>query len=178
MRTEYPAAPPEARDARPPETPPEGSGLRRLDRKAITMWRISSVFSGAMFTAAALAAELVIGPPWQTGLVAFLLGLGTLFHAVLVPPMRYRAWGYWLRDIDLYLRHGILFRTTSIIPHARIQHVDTKHGPIDRWLGLSEVVVYTAGTRGAIISIPGLAADTAESLRDRLAALSGTGDAV
>lgn len=175
MRSETATPPEPATGAELPE--PHGE-LQRLDRRAITLWRISSVFSGAMFTAAALAAEVVIGTPWQTGLIAFLLALVTVFHAVLVPPMRYRAWQYRLREIDLYLRHGILFRTTSIIPHARIQHVDTRHGPIDRWLGLAEVVVFTAGTRGAIISIPGLAAATAESLRDRLAALSGTGDAV
>ncbi len=64
------------------------------------------------------------------------------------------------------------------MPHARIQHVDTRHGPIDRWLGLASLVVFTAGTRGAILAIPALEAAEAEDLRDRLAALSGSGDAV
>ncbi len=72
----------------------------------------------------------------------------------------------------------MLFRTTSIVPHARIQHVDTRHGPIDRWLGLAGVVVFTAGNRGAILTIPALEAEEAEEIRDRLAAQSGVGDAV
>jgi len=64
------------------------------------------------------------------------------------------------------------------VPYARIQHVDTRHGPLDRWLGLATVVVFTAGHRGAIIAIPALAADEAEEIRDSLAARSGVGDAV
>jgi membrane protein YdbS with pleckstrin-like domain len=39
-------------------------------------------------------------------------------------------------------------------------------------------VVFTAGHRGAIITIPALDADEAEEIRDRLAAQSGVGDAV
>jgi membrane protein YdbS with pleckstrin-like domain len=40
------------------------------------------------------------------------------------------------------------------------------------------VVVYTAGSRGAIVTIPALGRAQAEALRDRLAELSGAGDAV
>jgi uncharacterized protein len=105
-------------------------------------------------------------------------GLAIIGAVIALPPLRFKAWGFAVRDTDLYLRHGILFRTTSIVPHARIQHVDTRHGPIDRWLGLATLVVFTAGTRGAIVSIPALAMDTAESIRDQLAELSGAGDAV
>lgn len=154
------------------------SEFDRLDPRAVTLWRLSYLFRGAIFVASALAGELMLDVPLPTGLLAFTVAVIALFVAVLAPPMRYRAWGYRLRDDDLFLRHGVLARTSSIVPHARIQHVDTRHGPIDRWLGLAEVVVFTAGTRGAIISIPALDRATADSLRDRLAALSGAGDAV
>lgn len=168
----------------PPDAPPphdEGrstAGFRTLAPRAVTLWRINALFWSVCVAAAAGTAEFFASVPWRPGLLAFLWAILALIYLVVVPPMRYRAWRYLLREDDLYLRHGILFRTTSIIPHARIQHVDTRHGPLDRWLGLSDVVVYTAGTRGAIIPIPALAADTAESLRDTLAHLSGTGDAV
>ena len=155
-----------------------GRRLDRLHPSAVTLWRLSYGFRGAIFVAVAVAGELIVDLPTTTGLPAFLLAVITLFVVVLVPPASYRAWGYRLRDEDLYLRHGIFFRTTTIVPHARIQHVDTRHGPLDRWLGLASVVVFTAGTRGAVITIPALAAETAETLRDRLAALSGAGDAV
>ena len=165
-------------EAFPGELAAPGAELDRLHPAAITLWRLGTAFQGAVFVAFALAAELLLDIPGPAGLAPFLLAVASIAVIVLVPPARYRAWGYRLREEDLYLRHGILFRTTTIVPHARIQHVDTRHGPVDRWLGLASVVVFTAGTRGAVITIPALAADTAEALRDRLAALSGAGDAV
>lgn len=152
--------------------------LDRLDPRAVTLWRISYAVRGALFIAIALATELFLDVPLLAGVLAAFVAVITALITAFAPPMRHRAWGYRLRENDLLLRHGILTRTTSIIPHARIQHVDTRHGPIDRWLGLAEVVVFTAGTRGAVISIPGLDGTTAEGIRDRLAALSGAGDAV
>lgn len=167
------------------DAPDDGPGaatwpppLDRLNPRAVTLWRIAGAARALMLTAAVLAAEWLIGTPLPFGVPALVVAAVTLAGALLVPPLRYRNWGFALRDTALFLRHGVLFRTTSIVPHARIQHVDTRHGPIDRWLGLAEVVVYTAGSRGAIVSIPALGMQTAESLRDRLAALSGAGDAV
>ena len=169
--------------AMPPGAPQESDtrpadALERLHPNATTRWRLASLLRGALFAAAAMAAELVLDPPFPAGLGALVIVVFTLVVAALLPPARFRAWGYRLRESDLYLRHGVFFRTTTIVPHARIQHVDTRHGPVDRILGLADVVVFTAGTRGAVIAIPALGADTAEALRDRLAALSGAGDAV
>lgn len=154
------------------------ASLLSLHPGVVTLWRIEGGLRALFLTAAALTAEWVLNIPVPFGVAAALVAALSLGSAVFVPPLRYRAWGFALRDSDLYLRHGVLFRTTSIVPHARIQHVDTRHGPIERWLGLAELVVYTAGSRGAIVSVPGLERDGAESLRDRLAALSGAGDAV
>ncbi len=46
--------------------------------------------------------------------------------------------------------------TDTSVPYVRVQHVDTTRGPVERAIGLASVVVYTAGTRGADITIPGL----------------------
>ena len=155
--------------------PPE---LRPIDGKAVTLWRLTTLGRGALATGAILAAELTLGLPVPTGLLTAVAAVLAVAAAGIMPPLRYRAWGFALRTTDVYLQHGVLFRTTSIVPHARIQHVDTRHGPLDRWLDLATLVVFTAGNRGAIISIPALDADEAEEIRDRLAAQSGVGDAV
>ena len=152
--------------------------LRSLDDRAVTLWRLATLGRGAVFTGMAIAGELLVDLPIPTGVLSVAVAVLTLAAAGVWPTLRYRAWGFALRSDDVYLRHGVLFRTTSIVPHARIQHVDTRHGPVDRWLGLASVVVFTAGHRGAVLSIPALAADEAEEIRDRLAAQSGVGDAV
>jgi membrane protein YdbS with pleckstrin-like domain len=42
---------------------------------------------------------------------------------------------------------------------------------MQRWFGLSSLIIYTAGTRGADAEIPGLASEDAEALREELARL-------
>lgn len=152
--------------------------LRSLDPEAVTLWRLTTALRGALVTALAIGAEVIFEIPLPAGVLAGAAGALALATVVVYPPLKYRAWGFALRDRDLYMRRGVLFRTTSIVPHARIQHVDTRHGPIDRWLGLASVVTFTAGHQGAILSIPALRAGEAEEIRDRLAAESGVGDAV
>lgn len=157
---------------------PDAVHPSKLHPRAVTLWRIVALGRGLGLAALALLGERLAPLPLPYGVIPGALAALTFLYALLVPPLRYRAWSFVLRDEDLYLRHGILFRTTSLVPHVRVQHVDTRHGPIDRWLGLADLVVYTAGTRGATIPIPALGREDAESLRDRLARLSGAGDAV
>ncbi|MFP4624051.1 MAG: PH domain-containing protein [Gemmatimonadota bacterium] len=153
--------------------------LRSLDPRAVTLWRLSLGIRGVVLTVGALLTELlVVQLPVPAGTVAAAVAVAFGVATAVIPSLRYRSWGFALGDEHVYLRHGILFRTTSIVPYARIQHVDTRHGPIDRWLGLASLVVFTAGTRGAMLTIPALAGEEAEEMRDRLAALSGAGDAV
>ncbi|HEX7117750.1 MAG TPA: PH domain-containing protein [Longimicrobiales bacterium] len=152
--------------------------LRPLDRRVVRYWRLRLAAGAGPLAAAAGTAAW----SWRGAIAAALTALATLavgaVVVALLPPARYRAWGFAVRDDDLVVRRGALWRTTSVVPHTRIQHVDTRHGPIERRLGLSHVVVHTAGSAGASLRIPGLSLDDAESLRDRLAALSGGDDAV
>ncbi len=95
--------------------------------------------------------------------------------------LRYRAWCYHLRDDALYLERGVITQVKTVAPHVRIQHVDTSRSPVERALGLSTLVVYTAGSRGADVSIPGLTPEEAGDLQRRLKELaieSGGGDAL
>jgi hypothetical protein len=101
-----------------------------------------------------------------------LVVLGTV-HAVAA----HRIWRFELQDDALYLVRGVVTRTDTSVPYVRVQHVDTRRGPIERTAGLSSVVVYTAGSRGADITIPGLRPDRATELRERLRDLAGESEA-
>jgi membrane protein YdbS with pleckstrin-like domain len=59
-----------------------------------------------------------------------------------------------------------------VVPFVRIQHVDTSRSPIERLVGLASTVVYTAGSRGADVSVPGLETGDADDLRERLKRLA------
>jgi uncharacterized protein len=136
----------------------------RLDPKIRLVW-IAAALIPAMVSAAITVGLLLVDvpiAPWITGAVATLIAvLGVTFV-----PARYRSWTYLLTDTELVVRYGVVSKTERWLPRTRVQHVDIIGGPLERMLGLRHVVVYTAGTRVADLSIPGLSESAAEGLRD------------
>lgn len=84
----------------------------------------------------------------------------------------YRSWTYVVRADSLFLSRGVLTRVRTVVPYVRVQHIDTRRSPLERVLGLSTLVVYTAGSRGADVTIPGLTPDRASTLQSRLERLT------
>lgn len=93
------------------------------------------------------------------------------------PTVRYRHWTYRLGVDTLDLEHGVAFRTRSVIPYFRVQHVDTSQGPIDRRLGLANLKVQTASS-ATDADIPGLSTSDADEIRRVILDRAGAGDAV
>lgn len=87
---------------------------------------------------------------------------------ITLPVLAYRSWGYQLREHDLLVRHGVVTRESVAVPLARVQQVDASRGLVERLLGLTTLVVHTAGTRAARTRIPGLPHERAGALRDEL----------
>lgn len=119
-------------------------------------------------------AVLAIGgwlPGWVTGVMA-VVTLIVATSGVVLPFLRYRNWSYLLRPDDLVIRHGVLTKLERWVPRTRVQYVDVVGGPIERSLGLRTLVVYTAGSGLLSVSVPGLPAAEAESLRGELLAWS------
>ena len=82
---------------------------------------------------------------------------------------RVRSFGYAEREGDLLVVSGILVRRLVVVPYGRMQMVDLRAGPIDRWLGISTVQLHSAAAT-TDAAIPGLLPADAADLRDRLAA--------
>jgi membrane protein YdbS with pleckstrin-like domain len=79
-------------------------------------------------------------------------------------------WGYAERADDLYIKHGAVFRELIAVPYGRMQYVDITAGPLERAYGIASVKLHTASS-GTNAKIPGLPADEAARLRDRLTEL-------
>lgn len=78
----------------------------------------------------------------------------------------YRGWA--LRRHDIIARSGVLWRSITALPVARIQHVETTHGPLERAHGLARLKLYTAGGLTADLIVIGLSRETADQLREYL----------
>ena len=151
---------------------------KALDPRVMVLWRVQLLVWAVGLALSAGLAGWLLDYEYQSVLAASAVLLAGIITALLWPRARYRSWSFAVGDSDVVIRRGVWWRVTSVIPHSRIQHVDTTHGPLERKLGLSSVVLFTAGTVGASITIPGLRTVEAGELRDKLAVLGGVGDAV
>jgi len=80
-----------------------------------------------------------------------------------------RRRGWALRQHDVVARAGVLWRAVTVLPIARIQHVETSHGPIERRFRLARLKLFTAGGMTADLVLPGLGRGRADELREYLA---------
>jgi hypothetical protein len=140
--------------------------MERLDPRVRYVWLLKSVFSAVLFGAVGgFVGAFVFDEPLLAAAGTFAVAgvLGGV-HAIY----RYGVWGFALRDDDLYIERGVLTQVRTMVPFVRVQHVDTQRSPLERAFSLSRVVVYTAGSRQADVSIPGLTPERATALQQRL----------
>ena len=146
----------------------------RLDPRAKTLWRITGALGALpLLAGGALVAWILLRVADLPFLLAILpfLAASVLFVllASVVPDLRWRRWRYEIRDDEVDLQRGILWISRTLVPLARIQHVDTQSGPLQRRFGLATVVFYTAAGPN---QIPELSAPIAAEARDRIAELT------
>jgi hypothetical protein len=155
---------------------PEPDG--RLAPAARALWTIEAL----VWSVPATVAVFAIAPTLrdQTGVVRalgivapWLMLLIALVAVLVVPTLRWRRWRWRLDEDELDLRRGALTEIRTIVPVARIQHVDVKRSFSAQLVGVAAVVVHTAA--GAT-QIPALPDGEAALVRDRLAGLIRTPD--
>jgi membrane protein YdbS with pleckstrin-like domain len=149
-----------------------------LDQRVIQLWRLSVGLLFAVLWLVALVSLLIQGwfqPDWLWPLLFGWCAL-VLASAALVmwyPARAYQAWSWRIDNKVLETRSGIWFRHTRLLPLSRLQHIDLESGPLARRFGLASLVLHTAGTQNASLTIPGLEAAYTARLRDWLVELGG-----
>lgn len=149
----------------------------RVSAKLVWTELITTVLAGAVVTVGCVLIGLATGGVGETTglvwtLIATVIGIITLITAILT-PRRVRAIGYALRDDDFVLRRGLMWQRFTAVPYGRLQLVDVNRGPLDRALGMSELKFVTAAA-STNVRVPGIPAEHADELRDRLVELAET----
>ncbi|AHF99450.1 membrane protein [Halostagnicola larsenii XH-48] len=155
--------------------------MESLNTRIRLLWIAQGAIGAAVLGAILVGIDRVIPnvdvPVAAIAGVVAVAGLLAIAYAIRL----YQRWQFELQDDALYLERGVVTFVETAVPFVRVQHVDTQFGPIERALGLSSVVVYTAGSRNADVRVPGLTPDRARRLQDTLRELaieSDTDDAV
>ena len=136
--------------------------------------RIRLVWIARAMIRAAIVGAIVTGIAFVLNRSLFIgIGVGGLLVllGVIHAMLRYRNWAYVVGDDAIYLERGVLTEIRTEVPLVRIQHVDSRRSAFERLVGLASTVVYTAGSRGADVTIPGLTPGEADGLRKRLKGL-------
>jgi len=140
--------------------------LRSLEKKILAPWILTGLLVSVVLTGVFSGVLAVLN------IFSFVLAgvILIVFTGVLEVYMlrRFDNWGFEMREDYLYLERGVIKKVKTKVPYVRVQHVDTQRGLVDRVFGLSSLVVYTAGSRGADVGIPGLLPGDADDLQEKL----------
>jgi len=145
----------------------------RIDLKAINAWRLTSLIIGLSFFVPvgvyiAITVNTEVFEPLLITLAVILSLVFYLFVGLAIPKLRWKRWRYEVSEDAIDLLRGFIFKTRTVVPINRVQHVDTNQGPIYRKYGLSSVKISTAATTH---EIPALDDETAADVRNKISQL-------
>lgn len=142
-------------------------GHRYLSPEAINAWRISGALGSIFYWLIPLGYGAVsmggeAWPEWPAYVLGVLFLTYTILEGTVIPWVRWKRWRYHVDRNEIDLRRGLFVVTRTLIPIKRVQHVDTRQGPVYRQFGLASVTVTTAGDTH---EIPALSEPVADDLR-------------
>jgi uncharacterized protein len=146
-----------------------------LDPRMRTVWAVQGAITTAVLAAGVAVTVVVLvavdapTAAWIAGILGgpAVLAIG-LVLILLLPMHDHRHFRYEVMDLGLYVARGWLWRRWQVVPHARIETVDIRSGPLLRAFGLVAVQVATAAAGGGT-GIPGLTPSAADALVEELA---------
>lgn len=150
---------------------------KRISERALTVWRITatiySIFT-LLLCGGIIALTLIFDwPVWISVIAVIILLLESYFFIYLFPRIKWKRWRYEVREQELELQQGIFIVKRTLVPMIRVQHVDTRQGPILRKYDLATVTVSTAATTH---EIPALEVEEAEEMRIFISKLARVAD--
>ena len=139
-----------------------------LDPRYIQVLRTTIALRAVALVMGAMILEAA-GPVPGGWLSAPLAIMGTAAAAVL-PARQYARWSYRMGDGRLQVVRGILFRSDTVVPFGRVQHIDVQQGPLERLWRLGSLTLFTAGTHNTSVTLPGLPHTQALAMREAIRA--------
>jgi membrane protein YdbS with pleckstrin-like domain len=154
----------------------------RIHKNAIKAWTVNALLFGLLwfapvfiYTGISIALAMESNLSWYSGidwllfsalfLIALILYVVT---GILLPKIRWKRWKYDVSEKEVDMMRGIVIIKRTLVPINRVQHVDTRQGPVYRKFGLSSVTISTAATTH---EIPALDDETADELRNKISML-------
>lgn len=139
--------------------------LTRLHPNHVKALRLPAIITSIPFLIGALVGEVSAIFPWP-GVILGPVAVIAMFVILRLPLRRHMARGYQMSDDRLRVVSGIWWRSDTVVPFGRVQHIDVEAGPIERYFGIATMTLHTAGSHNASVHLPGLEEELARSMRE------------
>lgn len=136
----------------------------RVDKKAKIKWSLSRLGGLILLGIVAAIAIPSVNELWCTICCIAALAL-QLINMIVYPIIEYIQWEYLIDDDRIEIKKGIFWRSHTVVPISRIQHVSYKSGPLQNIFGLASVEIHTAG---GVQTIEEVSKDTAKKICELL----------
>jgi uncharacterized protein len=150
---------------------------KRISDKALSVWRITGAITSVIIVILAggviWLSNVFSWPIWVVIAAVGVIILHVYLYVYLFPLLRWKRWRYEVREQEIELQQGVFVVKRTLVPMIRVQHVDTRQGPLLKKYGLATVDVSTAAT---VHEIPALPVEEAEELRQFISRLARVAD--
>lgn len=145
----------------------------QISQKALKVWKLSAIIQSLIFLAVSGGiAFAVYYFEWPIWIAIAVLGAWLIFSIIFIfitPKIQHRTWRYEVHENEIDIQSGLFVVKRVLVPMVRVQHVNTKQGPLLRKNDLATVTIHTAAT---IHEIPALDVIEADQLRDFISKLA------
>ncbi len=144
--------------------------FKPLEYSYLKVFRIVSALMFMLISAGpTIALSAAFDFRWYLIAVTYVGVFGILFAVFFMYSVHwFKAYQYRLSEAGLSIKKGVFWQQQSMVPRNRVQHIDITTGPFERRYDLAKLVVHTAGTRNASVTLPGLLHADAVDLRQEL----------
>ncbi len=133
---------------------------------------VGGIWSGCVGLGLGLVSGIIASAGSDSRLLILLAAIVALSLCVFFGFwLGHNRWKYtfWkLDDEGLHVKRGRWWKSETLLPHSRVQHLDLERGPLERRRGLATLIIHTAGTRLQAVRVSGLLDAHAVDLRNAL----------
>jgi putative membrane protein len=169
-------------------TSPSSPVPRQLSPKTVWLFFLSDftslVFPMLLIALAAIVVSIIYARLHIREMFILTTVFAILVFMILVIPLSlfsllsliwnylwWRSFRYYITPQEIQVEKGVINRKFTAVPYSRVQNIGIYRSLLHRLLGLSSLSIQTAGksgVAGAELTIPGLLARDAESLREEV----------
>lgn len=148
-------------------------GYEKLSLNAKKSWIIGRVISTIIISCILIGGKFFLGKNidnfkaisnYYTLAIIIIIAI-MIISTIVSPIIEYKQWRYMITNDKIEFTQGIYFKKRVIIPVIRIQHIQLNQGPINKFLNLFNIIIFTAG---GLHKIPNIEAKRAEEISEYL----------